>query len=297
MRSFVAVAEHGSFRKAAETLHLSQPALSAHVRDLELLVGVPLFHRTTRSVQLTTEGANFLARARRAFAELEAGLGELRDQASLQRGRVVVGCVPTIASFVLPTVLVSFTKRFPAVAVRIVDVGADLLLKELLGRAVDIGIGPRPEAVDDVLFKTVVRDRFVAVCPREHPLASRRTVRLKDLASFPLLVLASGDVRTTLQRAFEKHNYPFRPAYELVHHYTLGGMVEAGLGITALPSMTISMLSHPKLRKVKLVEPEITREVGVLQRRDHAHTPAVRAFLEALQGGLATLGDSRLRNG
>ena len=299
IRSFVSVAEHASFRKAAENLHLSQPALSAHVRDLETLVGVSLFHRTTRSVQLTAEGSNFLARTKRALGELEAGLADLHDQASLQRGRVIAGCVPTIASRVLPTVLVAFTAKYPGITVRVVDVGARDLHQLVLNREVDFAIGPPPDHADDVVFKSILRDPFVCVCPRNHVLASRRKVRLATLASFPFLILASGNVRTVLQKAFADKGFPLRPAYEVVHHYTLGAMVEAGLGITALPSISISMLNHSLLRTIRIVDPEITREVGVLHRRDQLPTPAVEAFLSVLGAGfkrLETSGKPRFAN-
>src|SRR3954468_17118190 len=102
LRTFAAVAQNASFRKASEQLNLSQPALSAHIRDLEEALGLPLFHRTTRMVRLTADGERFLVRALRALDEIESGLLELRDQVELQRGRVIVVCVPMIACHVLP---------------------------------------------------------------------------------------------------------------------------------------------------------------------------------------------------
>lgn len=290
IRSFVSVAEHGSFRKAAESINLSQPALSAHVRSLEAVLGMPLLHRTTRSVHLTTAGANFLARTRRAIAELEAGVMELQDQASLQRGRVVIGCVPTIASTVLPEVLVDFTRRYPGVAIRVLDVGAQELHRLVLNREVDIAIGPRPDRSEDLDFCSIARDHFVAVCSRDHILASHVEVRLADLAGYPFLVVATGtNVRGLLEQAFKQQGFEFRPAYEFMNHYTLGGMIQAGVGITAMPSMSISMLSYPLLKAIRIVEPEIVREVGLLQRRDQIQTPALHAFHSALAAGFKRL--------
>ncbi|MDP2640832.1 MAG: LysR substrate-binding domain-containing protein, partial [Betaproteobacteria bacterium] len=153
---------------------------------------------------------------------------------------------------------------------------------------------------DDVVFKSILRDPFVCVCPHNHVLASRREVRLAELVGFPFLIFASGNVRTILQKAFEKKGVPLRPAYEVVHHYTLGGMVEAGLGITALPSIAISMLNRSLLRTVRIVDPEITREVGVLHRRDQLPTPAVDAFLSVLDARLKRLqagGGAPIREG
>lgn len=283
IRTFVAVAAHASFRKASEQLHLSQPALSAHIRDLEQVLGVPLFHRTTRSVRLTAEGERFLIRARRVIDELESGVMDLRDRATLQRGRVVVACVPTIACHVLPKVLATFSQRYPGIHVQVLDDWAQMLVRRVTDRTADIGIGPFPDRADDLQFASITHDRFVAVFPQQHPLAAAPKVRLKELLKFPLLTLVSGtNVRAVLERAFAQQGMAFRPAYEVLNHYTLGGMVEAGLGVTALPSMALSMLSNPLLKTAVITNPGITREVGIIQRRDHARTPAVDAFLETL---------------
>ena len=121
LRSFVAVANEGSFRKAAEQLHLSPPALSAHIRDLEDFFDLPLFHRTTRSVSLTDDGNRLLVRSRRLLEELEAGIRELKDHASLQRGRVIVTCMPTVASTLLADTIATFLKRYPSIEIRAFD--------------------------------------------------------------------------------------------------------------------------------------------------------------------------------
>ena len=98
IRSFIAVAEHASFRRASEDMLLSQPALSTHIRDLEAELGVTLLSRTTRSVRLTSAGEHFLIRVKRVVSELQSAVLELKDQATLRRGRVTIACLPTIAS-------------------------------------------------------------------------------------------------------------------------------------------------------------------------------------------------------
>lgn len=283
LRTFAAVAENGSFRKASEQLHLSQPALSAHIRDLEQALGIPLFHRTTRTVRLTVDGERFLVRTRRALDEIESGLLELQDHVELQRGRVIVACVPVIACHVVPKGLALFSQRHPLVKVQILDVVARTLVRRVLDREADIGLGPCPEPDDDLEFVPFMRDPFVAVFPEGHELADSPGVRLQELVRFPLLTLAAGTtVRSDLDRAFEQQGLTLRPTYEMSQQYTLGGMVEAGLGIALLPAMSLSMLRTPRLRAVPIVDPEIVREVGIIQRRDQAHRPSVRAFLQSL---------------
>lgn len=296
IRTFAAVAALGSFRKASEQLNLSQPALSAHVRDLEEVLGVPLFHRTTRSVRLTSDGEGFLVRARRVLDELESGIMELRDRATLQRGRVIVACVPTIACHVLPKVLATFAQRYPGIDVQVMDDAAQVLIRRVSDRTADIGIGPFPERADDLQFTSIAHDRFVAVFPGDHPLGRSSRVNLKELLKYPLLTLVAGtNVRSVLERAFERQGMTFRPAFEVVNHYTLGGMVEAGLGVTALPSMALSMLSNPLLKTAVITNPSITRDVGIIQRRDHAHTPSVSVFLQTLSESFGRTDRARTR--
>lgn len=284
IRTFAAVAAQGSFRKASEQLHLSQPALSTHIRDLEQTLGILLFHRTTRSVRLTPEGARFLVHARRALEEIESGIVELRDQAMLQRGRVIIACVPSAACDMLPKVLNSFTKRHPGIQIQVLDGYAETLAQRVVNREADIGLGPFVEHNDDLKFIHVKRDPFIAVFPQNHPLAAYASVQLRELSKFPLLTLAPGtNVRAIVEQAFAKQEMQFRPALEVLHHHTLGGMVEAGIGITILPLTAFAMLGHPQLKTAAIVNPSLSRDVGIMHRRDHAPAPAVKAFLQALE--------------
>jgi LysR family carnitine catabolism transcriptional activator len=292
LRTFVAVAEHKSFRKASEQLHLSQPALSLHIRDLEEALQVPLFHRTTRSVTLTSEGERFLIRAHRVLDELESAVVELQDQASRLRGRVVISCLPTIAYHVLPKAIASVAMEYPGVDIRVFDEVNAPLLRRVLSREADFGIGPRPEREDDLEFSPILTDPFVAVVPNNHPLASSPTVRLKALAKHPILTLARGtNVRSHLDRVFEGEGLELKPAHEAFHRATLCGYAQAGLGVAILPLMVQSMMESASLTTIRIIAPEIAREFGIIQRRDQAHRPVVVTFLATLERALATPSD------
>jgi LysR family transcriptional regulator, carnitine catabolism transcriptional activator len=288
IRSFVAVAENVSFRKASEVLHLSQPAISAHVRDLEALLGVPLLSRTTRSVRVTREGEHFLNRARRALSELESVSLELREEAALRRGHVTVSCIPTIAFSILPALLAEFSRRYDGIRVSVLDEPSTAGARRVLSLEADLGIGPRPAESPELSFDTLVRDDFIAVFPSNHELASRRTVRIRDLAKYPFLTLAPNtNVREVLDAAFAAAGQTLEPLYAPCHPYTIGAMVEAGLGVTALPSMSLSLLGHRRLKSVRIVDPGIHREIGILQRRDSTLSPAAAEFLKTTRAVFA----------
>ncbi len=281
LQTFLAIVEAGSFRAASEKLHLSQPAVTAHMQQLERAVGMPLLDRTTRRMSVTLAGERFRARAEQALAELNSVILELRDEAALRRGRISVACVPTIAATLLPRALGRFGERFPGITVKIHDVVAEQIFFQLTQGQVDIGIGPRPLRQSEFEFQAVTRDPYVAVVCRDHPWATRKSVSLAALAHAEFLALLPGThVRDALDAAMASQSLKLIPKYEVLHHYTLGGMVEAGLGVTALPSMAVSMLSQPLLRTVPISKPAVVREIGILKLRGKNLVPALTAFIE-----------------
>lgn len=283
LRTFVAVAQQGSFRRAAEQLHLSQPALSAHIRALEETLQVSLFHRTTRSVVLTDEGARLLNGAQRAFDALDAVLLDLREQVALLRGRITISCLPSAAYHILPEAIAAFARMHPDVDIRVFDELNAQLLKRVSSREADFGIGPQPDEEADLDFIPLIKDPFLAVVSRSHSLASRKSLTLKALSKMSLLTLKRGtNVRYQLDQAFARAGLELKPAYELSHRAALAGLAEAGLGVALLSSMTISMVDRPTLAKVKIVSPEVYTEFGIVQRKDQAHGPAAMAFLKTL---------------
>jgi DNA-binding transcriptional LysR family regulator len=281
LQTFLAVIEAGSFRKASEKLNLSQPAVTLHINQLEMAVGVPLLDRTTRRVSVTFAGKRLRARAEQALADLSSVVSELRDEAALRRGRISIACVPTIAARSLPKALGKFEQKYPGITVNVHDVVAEQIFAHLINGQVDIGIGPRPLGWREFEFQLVIRDPYVVVVSRSHPWAKRKGVTLAALASENFLALLPGsNVRETLDAAMAAQSLKFIPKYQVQHHYTLGGMVEAGLGVTALPSMSVSMLSQPMLRTIPITKTSLARDVGIIKVRGKKLTPTVTAFVD-----------------
>lgn len=280
LRSFVAVAEQGRFRQASEMLGISQPALSLHIRDLEENLGVTLLNRTTRSVKLTSEGEKLLNRARKVFAELDSALLELRDEADLRRGRVVVAVVPSLASQLLPAVIVEFTCRYPGIKVHLIEDDAGAVERRVDVGEADFGLGSAPEHHADLEFVPLARDKFLAMVPLHHPLAKQKSIKLSRLAEYPFLTVMQGtNIRRVIERAVAAEGCTLSPAYELLQHHTIAAMVAAGLGVTALPSMSIALIDRSRVRVLPISGSEVSREVGIFRRRGEAAAPAVRAFM------------------
>jgi LysR family carnitine catabolism transcriptional activator len=289
LRSFVLVAEVGSFRRAAERLHISPSALSTHIREIEESFGVPLLQRTTRSVRLTAEGKRFLGRAKELMSGLDEMVEELRSAASLQRGRLTIACVPTLTENLLPRAMAVLAQKHPAISLRIVDRGARQIARHIEDGEADLGVVSPPENGRDFDITLLGEDPMVVVVPRDHPFALRREIRFAELASWPYIALKSStSVSSAVARGAREAGITLSPIFELVNHYSACGLVQAGLGITILPAMTAPTAAMTGLVPVPLVAPRVARRVGIIRRKGEVLSPAAEQFLAVLR---ATVGE------
>jgi DNA-binding transcriptional LysR family regulator len=287
LRTFVAVAEAGSLTAAAETLHLSLPAISRRLSALEEELGVALLTRSTRKVTPTQTGRDFLPRARRLLDELEESLLGIRETAAQRRGLVTLACIPTAAYYFLPATLAAFARRFPAIRVRAMDLSADGVIEAVASAAAEFGIGMEGAAHPEVAFRPLRRDPFVLACRHDHPLARKRVVRWADLAAEKLVGVSrrSGN-RLILDRALLPHGIVPAWHYEAEHLSTSLGLVEAGLGVAVVPRLALPREAHPVLVARPLREPEVDRATGLLLRRGAEPGPAARALMDLLEAGM-----------
>lgn len=281
--TFVCLSETQSFRRAAERLRLSQPAVSAHIRELERRVGVALVHRTTRHVSLTNEGKAFAARARRALEELEIASQDLRELAAVQRGRVVVACIVPMMASPMPDAVRRVNELYPGVEIEIRDMLSAALYPLIAGGEADFGIGPRPSGTH-LAFTRLIRDDFVAAVPLGHPLAGRESITLKELSAYPIITTTRNtNARAVLEQALHHLHQTLKPRFELVHHFSVGKMIEAGIGVTLLPRSAIGSMASTRIVTVNMKSPRIYREIGLITRREYQFSPAAQAFVSVLK--------------
>lgn len=162
LQTFLMVGEYSSFRIAAEKSFRSQSAVSAQIRQLEDQLGVPLFHRTTRSVRLTEEGQQLLDCAQRALMEVEQGLRKIRESADIRKGKVSMSCSPTIAETRLARALAAFESEYPGIEVSVRELASEQIFDSVRRREVDFGIGPQIDT-SEFHFETLMDDPFYAL--------------------------------------------------------------------------------------------------------------------------------------
>lgn len=286
LEAFVAVAERGSFRAAADHIHLSAPALSRRIDKLENILGARLFNRTTRDVELTPLGLVFLDRARSALDDLESAMLGITDIAASRTGRVTVACVPSAALYFLPSVVSSFSARYPQIRIRVIDEAASQVLASVVSGESDFGISFMGNQVPGVEFDPIHTDPFVIAMPRQHALAGRSSLSWHDLLPERLIAVArSSGNRQLLDDALAKAGVNPSYRFEVSHIATLLGMVEAGLGLAAVPQLSLSP-THPSLVGVALTGPAVSRVLGLATRRGAALRAPARMFHDFLAAAL-----------
>ena len=279
LATFLSVAENASFRKAAEQNHLSLPAVSMQIKQLEEQLGVSLFQRTTRRVELTAEGEQLMISGRKAMAEIESGLAQIQQAADVQHGRLSFACVPTVSSTRLPQILTTFARRFPGITVHVRELTNKELLEAVRRREVDFGIGALPERKGELEFTPVFVDEYCALLPKGYQDGGRSGISLKELSKMPLLKLSrSTAFREHLDEVLRANGLPVETNYEFVHVHTIVAMAEAGLGVALLPRIAIP--SRTSLKVVRVSNPVLTRTISIVTIRGHTLSPAAAKLVE-----------------
>lgn len=285
LRAFTTVVQTGSFSRAARLLGMSQSAVSQAVRQLEDELGVRLLDRTTRSLQLSKVGAEFLPGIQRLLADLDHQLADLRDLREHRRGHVTIACVPSVALRLMPNVLASFKLEHPMVNVTLREVSRRQIIHSLRSGEVELGVANVPGEDPDLDARLLLTDSFALVMRRDHALAARKTVSWEDGTAAGLVAMAEGTgIRLEMDRALSN---PGRtgPLYEAEHPATLLAMVEAGVGVAPLPGLAWPESDHPILTFRKLTNPVIERELYLIRRGGRDLSPAGRALHRAILAG------------
>jgi DNA-binding transcriptional LysR family regulator len=283
IQSFLNVAALGSFTRAAEKMHTMQPALSQQIRDLEAELGIRLFDRTTRRVELTEGGAEFRNIAAKIIEDLESAARNAHELAERKRGRVIVAAPPLLAAAVVPRAIADFRGKYPGLEVRLIDARTSQIVEYVRSGQVDCGIGTFHAGEEGINSTLLGRDSLMLFCASNHPLARRQTVKWRELDGLPLVTLTrESGIRLLVEVGFETAQIRLIPAYEVAQITTALAMVEAGLGIAVLPTYAWAGARAMKISAAAL-DPGIARDIAMITRTGRAISPAVSAFARYLK--------------
>jgi DNA-binding transcriptional LysR family regulator len=290
LRYFVAVAEERNLTRAAARLHIAQQSLSQQIRGLETQLGVTLFQRSTRGVELTDVGAVLLREARPLLAQAERATDAVRRAARGEQGELRVGFLSTVANYFMPPVVRAFRERHPGVTLHTEDVPIAALVAGLRDGTLDAGL-TRPPLVDDLETEVALREPVAAVLPEGHRLADRAELTLADLANEPWVLTQRASWppwHRQYDEVFARAGYRPRVVQRGTTPQGLLALVAAGVGVTRLT------LSSRSLRDGGVVFVPLADDEShvVLAWRPEAAHPALPALREVVHAVARTI-DSR----
>jgi LysR family hydrogen peroxide-inducible transcriptional activator len=297
LRYFVAVADEGSFSRAAAKVRVAQPSLSQQIRKLEAEVGQPLFDRLPRSVVLTEAGRCFIDYARQILASIGDArrcVDELKGEVA---GTLAVGAIPTIAPYVLPELVVTFQKHYPEVTLEIVEDVTSGITRRIESGELDIALASTCQQTPTLRRESLGSEPLLALVPEGHPLAKKTLVELDDLKSQRFLLLHEMHcLSQQVNHLLESRR--LRPEIALAGSQlsTIANMVAASIGVSIVPQLMVKHYATPGCVSLPFAPPVPERELNLLYNPLRFQSKPAAAFRQEAAPALSSEKSSVARN-
>ncbi|MBF9051961.1 LysR family transcriptional regulator [Roseobacter sp. HKCCD9010] len=287
LRSFVAVARQGSFTRAAETLGMSQPSVTAAIQQLEQTLGLTLFDRSTKTLRLAAASRSFLPAMERVLNDMDTTLSGVQSIVEGQSGHVAVAVLPSVATRILPETIKGYSKAFPGIRLALRDDNSFGICEKVANGEVDIGVAGRTDQVMGLEFEPIIRDPFGVAMHRSHPMASEQgPVRWQELAAYPFISFASDTgIRPILDSLDPVPENISVPWVEVSNIATVLSLLKANQGISALPQMSVDPRDRDIAFRI-LIDPPKFRELGLVTRKGRSLPPAAQKFVDYMKAAL-----------
>lgn len=281
LETFLEVARHSSFSRAAERRFRTQPAISSQIRALEEEVGAKLFDRSGGKVALTGAGKVFQEYAEQTLQARKTMLVTVAEMERVPRGEIVVGANEATCLHILPEVFAEFKKQYPEVGVQISRLERAKILESIIDNSVDFGIVSTPVEDKRLTVVNIHRDELVIIVPPGHPLSRRKQASVAEVAEFPLLLPKVGRTRDALESLFDDRMLKPKIAMELDSSELLKRFVAANVGVGFIArSNVMEDVKAGVLAAVPMADAAIRRDLALVFRKDKALSRAALAFIE-----------------
>ncbi len=278
---FLEVARLSSFSRAAEKRYRTQPAISSQIRALEEEVGARLLDRSGGRVSLTASGKLFFKYAEETLDHRKTILTEIADTERVPRGEIVVGANEGTCLHILPEVFAQFKRDYPGVSVSIKRADYARILESILENAVDFGVVSLPVNDNRLQAELIHRDELVVITPPGHPLSSRKSVTVAEVAAFPLVVPKAGHTRDALDTLFYDRKLKPNLTMELDSSELLKRFVAADVGIGFIARSNIEEDIRAKaLAAIPMSDAQVRRDLALVFRKDKSLSRAAKAFMD-----------------
>lgn len=279
LRSFSTVARQGSITAAAIELHVSQPALTQTMHQLEDLVGTPLMTRGARGIALTQAGREFLIATDHLIEQMDRALADIRDYAQLRRGSLSVAVLPSVASAYMPALIGTFKKQYPDLTISLHD-ALNEQIRDLVARGIcDFGIMVASTEGSEFESQIIGSDEMALLCAKNHPLTRYKAVSWSQVSEHDFLSLSrNSSTRRMIEQTFASVGHFIRPVLEVQNIAAIGRMVEAGLGVTVVPKLVAPLIGDIEVAWVPLIKPRVDRKLLLVKSKGQILPPAAQAF-------------------
>jgi LysR family transcriptional regulator, hydrogen peroxide-inducible genes activator len=283
LRYFVALAKTGSFRRAAENCHVSQPSLSQQIMKLEDELGEKLFERLRRSAVLTAAGELFRARAERILQEVEDARREVGDVRGVVRGKVQLGVLPTIAPYLLPKIIQRFSAQYPAVELVVHEDMTARLVQVIEANELDLAIASLPIIGRGLEVKELFTEELFVALPQTHRLARKKAIAVHELRNEKFVVMKEGHClgAQAVQFCREKGFDP-QVTCRTAQVETIQALVQAGLGVSLVPEMARANGCPGQVYR-SLAGTKPTRTIALITRKNRQLSAAAREFKKLVE--------------
>ena len=284
LQTIVALAEYGSFIATASLMKTSQPAVTRTVKHLEGTLGVRLFDRSTRSVQITAAGKEFAAVAARMLNDLRITGGSMRELADQRRGQVIVSSIMSVANGKLPGMVAAYRQSYPGVELYVRDGVHGTVVEDVRSGAADFGITYLDELPAPFVSTPLGREEFIVILPRNHALAAKASLALTDLRDLPLVSLP-GDSRTRrlIDSTAASARLDLKHVVVVSLFTTMLNFVRAGIGIAIAPKSGVAGLLGKELKAVPLRGKPLVRDLGIITLREREPTIAATELIAVIK--------------
>ncbi|WP_281886068.1 LysR family transcriptional regulator [Paenibacillus sp. YYML68] len=268
LQYFVKVARKQHVTQAAEELHVAQSAVSRQIHQLEEELGVQLFVQKGRNLQLTSVGKLFLSRVETILTDLERAVSEVHEFIDPEQGEIRIGFPHSLGIYLLPTVVARFRETHPRVKFKLRQGTYNSLIRDVMKGEIDLSfISPFPDKHSHVTGDLLLQEELYAIVPQEHALSRFEEIRLEQLRDDSFVMFSEEySLRSIVLEACQLAGFTPHIGFEGEETDTIRGLVAAGMGVSLLPEMALTEISQLQPAKVRVIEPRVTRSVGLIQR-------------------------------
>ncbi|MDR6550246.1 LysR family transcriptional regulator [Paenibacillus qinlingensis] len=285
---FMAICEELHFTRASEKLGMSQPTLSHQIKSLEDELGVPLFDRIGKKIAITEAGTILLNECTVIFSSLANVKVQIMELQKVTRGTLSIGALPGELTQLVSSLLLDFHQIYPEIQIKILNL--DDIVERVIQNQIDLAITIFPVDDDRIRKIPLYKEDIYLAVSRDHALANRDSIHFNEISSYPVILFPqSHKCRQIIDLNSTVCGIPIEPIIETTAIETIIDLVKSGTGVTALSKTYLNMYNDNQLKAIKIVNPTLNREIGIIHHKDKYVSKAARLFIDLLSQHIVNL--------